>query len=242
MKKIKCIFCEKERERAKEHVWPSWLQKELKLNDKKFEGTHFNMAGIPLSKRIQFGGSLKFGYVCKKCNKGWMSNLETSFQDIFNKIDNNLEINGNVSRIISLWSFKTVLIINAFSNYRKLFLKEDYQSCYKKKIPKKTKIYIAKNKESKQMGHLAWQQNENLMFIPEIKNKTIDFYKNVFIFYLIIDKIVIKIIHNTPNKYRLEDGGYTQIYPYKKKIKFNKLNTVNWSDNALSVFLKIKNK
>lgn len=219
MKKIVCVFCNKKGERAKEHVWPDWLQKSLNLSTEKFLGTHYNLAGIPLSERVHVGDATQFGHVCKNCNSGWMSKLEVEFQKIFNAIseNDNFFINGNSARIIKLWSIKTAFIINAFSNYRKIIPVEHFNKFFLKQKIKTIKIYLAKNIEEKT---LRWQQGQNFFFITKM-NK--DKLRTSYFVSLLVGKIIIKIIYIPDNNFEFISDDYKQIFPYKKGLFFSGL-------------------
>jgi hypothetical protein len=45
MGKVNCIFCRKTRERAKEHIWPAWLQEYVDGGSTLRAETHYDMSG-----------------------------------------------------------------------------------------------------------------------------------------------------------------------------------------------------
>lgn len=77
-----CIFCGKEGNLSKEHLWPSWLGKMyLRKGDEK----HTRGAQTLLNKKLLNDGTyerpghlftLKNRVVCQDCNSGWMSEVE----------------------------------------------------------------------------------------------------------------------------------------------------------------------
>src|SRR5258708_6458444 len=82
--KSPCIFCGSELsgKRAKEHVFPQWIQKEFDWDDLYLTPTHFSGTGEVISSRAHDLGSFVEGHVCASCNNGWMSRLECAVRPI----------------------------------------------------------------------------------------------------------------------------------------------------------------
>jgi len=105
-----CIFCEKEGDLSKEHLWPNWLSKMyLRKGDEK----HTFGSRTYLNKEIVRDGvyerpghlfSLKNRVVCQTCNNGWMSKVENDTKPIILRM-----INGEKHKItnaeLNLFSF-----------------------------------------------------------------------------------------------------------------------------------------
>ncbi|WP_019990818.1 hypothetical protein [Rudanella lutea] len=158
-----CIFCGKTREKAKEHVWPKWLQKEITGGTKQiFRGTHIsNFLMQPLDERIQSGENLVLGNVCQVCNNGWMCELENDFRPLLLKILSNnnylLHLSRKERSAVVLWAYKTAITINAASNYRKLVPDVHFKHIGKfKQLPRNVKVDIALIKKGKD---LEWIQS-----------------------------------------------------------------------------------
>ena len=134
MSKINCVFCKEHNDKAKEHIIPVWLQKEIFGNvNWDFQGIHYSSFYLKIKNiRQHTGDNLLFGKVCKFCNNGWMSDLEEQFIPIFRKLIsvNNYNLTNKEKFILSLWSFKTAIIINAGSNYRKKVPSHLYNNLY----------------------------------------------------------------------------------------------------------------
>lgn len=86
--RIACIFCDGHGKKSKEHIWPVWMHKYLKING---DGKHTSEAHTYEykkhleSKKIERQGDLttkKLRVVCQQCNSGWMSLLESSVKPI----------------------------------------------------------------------------------------------------------------------------------------------------------------
>lgn len=137
MKKVKCIFCGQEREKAKEHIVPRWLQIEVGGSMAKYAtGTHIKYFDVePIDERKQSGESFVFGSVCKECNGGWMSQLENECKPIIQSLLKKsllfTDLDKKQRLTLALWSFKTALMINAGSNYRRIVPESHYAHLYK---------------------------------------------------------------------------------------------------------------
>jgi len=92
----KCVFCENT-DLSKEHIFAQWLLKELGIFDNNVTMTHATFVGMPVSDRKHPFSKLVNGLVCKKCNNGWMSQLEGDCQNHiinlmnFENIENEME-------------------------------------------------------------------------------------------------------------------------------------------------------
>lgn len=163
MKKVFCIFCREEKEKSKEHIWPRWLQIEIGGSTKGIHvGTHFQMINpYNHNTRKQSGESLVYGGVCKDCNNGWMSSLEAEFKPTLINLladkHNILHVSKTERQVISLWSFKTALIINAGSNYRKIVPESHFSHLFNNKtLIKNLKVDFGYIDSKKQ---LLWRQS-----------------------------------------------------------------------------------
>jgi hypothetical protein len=162
VKKIVCIFCEQHKGKSKEHIWPKWLQYEIGgSKESYYQGVHLSPI-FPKSTRIHSGESLVYGHVCNECNNGWMSKLEAECKPIIIRVLNNrnavISLNKIERQKISLWAFKTALIINAGSNYRKIIPDTHYSHLYKHQIIiKNVKIDVGFLPDEKA---LAWRQSQ----------------------------------------------------------------------------------
>ena len=235
MKKIKCIFCEEEKEKAKEHIWPKWLQKHLIGTTKfKYSGTHLSLSSVRvLDQRDQSGESLVFGNVCADCNNGWMNDLEVKFNPLFKQIQNDYhkleQLSKDERQIIALWGFKTALMINAGSNYRKIIPQSQYKHLFQnKQIPKNVKIDIAYIDSN---DRLKWEQsNISFSIVKNYKNHKSDYNdltKNSYLISMQLDKLGIKISYydkckELGHELRVSrDNLSLRIWPYSKNGKFN---------------------
>ena len=171
MSQTKCVFCNQTREKAKEHIWPKWIHK----FDDTAEGgmhhsQHIGLMSNPglIDERKQSSNSLVFGHVCKVCNNGWMSRLETdgapSIKDAVDNASDAAPWSEEQSEKVAAWAFKTVLMINAGSNYRKIVPKVHYRNLYNNKQPPHGVDVEVAISEELVVGR-EWQQSQNMMIL-----------------------------------------------------------------------------
>lgn len=121
-----CRFCTRtltNRNRSREHVIPKWVLDTFGILDQPVSPTHQSASGQVFSQRSQNFDSLRNGLVCRPCNNGWLSRLESTVQPTIHAL-----LTGKVlpSRLtaterISLarWAAKIAWLLNDCSNYRK---------------------------------------------------------------------------------------------------------------------------
>jgi len=237
-----CAFCGQVLDgstRTKEHVWPLWLQKRFGLEKDQFQGNHF---GIPwgistLSTRTQSFSSLVLGGVCASCNNGWMSELETKVAPIFEKLwcpnnDRYTTLELDSCNTLAQWAFKTSLVINLSSNYRKIIPLEHYREFFEfKRLPKNTTVDISL---AHFVNNLQWIQGQHAIgkIYTEI-DITKDLAKTISSLYVItldIGGILLKTVW-IPTDF-LESplpssGNVKRIWPYIKPSKLSLQNRKN---------------
>ena len=164
-----CAFCGQNltgKSKSIEHVWGKWLQKSLDLEKSPFEGVH---SGIPwglntISTRTQSTSSVVLGGICTNCNNGWMSELEVKVAPIFERIwksndEKYITLDSQSCEILAQWTFKTSLVINLASNYRRIVPQKHFRDFYKhKRLPQNSAIDIALAPFS---NHLQWHQGQS---------------------------------------------------------------------------------
>jgi len=231
MTKIKCIFCEEYGERAKEHVWPRWLQDFIGGPTKgQHTGVHLSFPWPePVSIRKQSGESLVCGNVCKKCNNGWMNELEIKTSPILKDVIKNKSRAKTWSfteaEVISKWSFKTVIMINACSNYRKIIGK-DLMRCFYKTLtlPRGVTVDIAFHKSEEK--RLKWLQSQNFAIIAkeDVLNK-LDHYKlTSFIVGMAIGDFVIRVVYWADENCKVnpsETNSLRRLFPFEGDVLFD---------------------
>jgi len=234
MKKIKCIFCSKLEEKSKEHVWPIWLQSKFGDIKKSFySGTHISMvSGLSVSKREHSGEKFILGNVCIKCNNDWMSELENGFKTIYNKIekdnDNIFNLTKNERKIFIQWVFKTALVLNAASNYRKIVPGFHFNHFYLyKTLPKDAKIDLALIIENKTLFSLQGPINFKLRANDD-ENSDLLLNEKSYSIALQINKLGMRVSYYENAKQQnytinsIHEENEIRLWPYIKKPNFKK--------------------
>ena len=230
MAKINCIFCEQYGNKAKEHVWPMWLLDFMGETGRgEFTGLHFNFPwSRPLSVRKQSIESLVYGNVCNKCNNGWMSELENQCSPLLKDVISNKEKAGpwelREVKLIANWAFKTSVMINSGSNYRKIIGKDLIRVFYNtQSLPQSVTVDLAFLKSDEL--RLEWRQSQMFFILgPEhiIKNVRC-FLSSSFIICLIINNFIIRVAYWEDNNCVLNpnnDKECKRIYPFERLISF----------------------
>ena len=133
MSNVTCRFCGERRSRAKEHAWPQWLLETTNLSDALTRETHAGIAGEVVDARVQSFQSMRDGRVCATCNNTWMSDLENATKPIIENVitsGNLYALDDDEKSRLAVWSFKTAIVRNAVTNYRKIVPETHYTYLY----------------------------------------------------------------------------------------------------------------
>jgi hypothetical protein len=112
-----CSFCEAaltNASRANEHVIPEWL---LNLLEIKRDERHIGSRKLPGGELVaerEFGArDIKYGLVCKGCNSGWLSRLETATKQIFLRlfVMGPLSLAQEDCALLAFWAYKTAVLL-----------------------------------------------------------------------------------------------------------------------------------
>ena len=243
MKKVECIFCGEIREKAKEHVWPKWLQLNLYGSlQESYVGMNAKLIQQANPKiRQTSGSSLVYGKVCAICNNGWMSSLEVKFKTFFEKLQEDYNTIYNISKEerfnVSLWVLKTSMMINSAGDYRQVIPLELYRHVAKNRtLPKNIKVDLTYIKSDPE---LSWEQSNiygSINKSSESKSDiTQDLRKNSFVTSLQIEQLGIKVTFYKNAKklgFKLpkpNNSKALRVWPYEKDSNF-KLDKCNYND------------
>jgi hypothetical protein len=176
-----CIFCKVKLTNAtksKEHVFPVWLLEKLDfLGDMSSKNSTFpNKPEVIFNSRKIYSKSLVFGGVCKSCNNNWMSVLEQKVEPILFQIleSEDTSLNREQCDILSKWVFKTIIILNAVSNYKQIIPQSHIDFFYKRLlIPNNVSIDITFCADSRLYyyigGNKQFTTNENIITKKEME-------------------------------------------------------------------------
>lgn len=235
MSRVTCIFCRNKSERAKEHIWPRWIQNYVNGSTKATNiGRHISPIARTISERKQSGESLVYGNVCKDCNSGWMSDLETQvipiIKDVYEKGQDAKNWSKEDSKTFATWAFKTILMINVGSNYRNIVRKVHFKNIYNlKRPPKEVQIEIGLLEEIN--DGLEWRQTQVSGVVgPEssIKGKNKKHSKKSYVIGFTIGSLITRVIYWPDHSAKINTkSSYKVIWPEPKEIQFNNLKLID---------------
>ena len=120
-----CLYCGvplkagKGGNKAEEHAFPKWLQRRLSAFGKPFESVQVNLITGEQDSRTHPLLTLVAKDVCRSCNQGWMSSLETAFEPIFEKLilagGDVTDLSKDEAQVMRRWALKTALAVVAAS-------------------------------------------------------------------------------------------------------------------------------
>jgi hypothetical protein len=108
-----CAFCPATDKFSGEHIWSKWMRKLFK--SKKFRFSQRNSAGKVIRQWAMPGIDMKARVVCKKCNEGWMSKLESehaepAMSDLI--LAKDVLISESRAKSIAVFAFKTAVVVD----------------------------------------------------------------------------------------------------------------------------------
>ncbi len=136
-----CLFCEApldNRNRSREHVIPAWLAQHLGVTNELIAPNHRSSRTWKiLSLRKQTVNGLLEGRVCKTCNTGWMSNLESSIQSLLVQLmrteQHVRELTPEQHLQLARWACKTAWVLNSSSDFHQNVPQEHFRHLYDNK-------------------------------------------------------------------------------------------------------------
>lgn len=166
-----CVFCGGSlgKNRAKEHIFPKWLQERYQIAGLQLD---IVLHTEPRKKRPLTFGSYLSGFVCKQCNTGWMSRLEsrTFIQPVLIPLIDGTFAQGRLEwyqcDMLALWIYKTALMIQSVALGGVYVPKEHFTAINpygRFSIPKDVWICIA---ESRNEFGFSWLQSRNWKTFP----------------------------------------------------------------------------
>lgn len=204
MAKTQCVFCYQTRERAKEHIWPQWVLRFDDTSESKLHvGRHY---GSPLTdmrlidERKQSQNSLVFGNVCRVCNNGWMSRLENDAASMIkDAADNGKEASSwsvEQSKVVATWAFKTVLMVNAGSNYRRIVPRVHYRNLHNSlRPPHGVKVEVALSDEVVEGREFRQSQNFAVLGPEELVMRKQKHQKRSYIIGLALKYLLLRVTY-----------------------------------------------
>jgi hypothetical protein len=140
-----CMFCGN-RVSTVEDAWPLWLMTRFPESGK--ARTYREIGVRTLGDWSTPKPRLRVKRLCKDCNSGWMSRLESTAKPLFGSIlDQQLvAIDPSAQLILARWATKTAMVLETIDSNRSWFYDEIERllMCETQTIPQRTSVWIAK--------------------------------------------------------------------------------------------------
>lgn len=114
-----CVFCRApitKQTVSREDTVPKWLQAELGIANERVEPTLTAPSGEQLKQRVHPVDQLLTGGVCRSCNNGWMSQLESAVMPILRPLIGSTRSVASLTRaerhVLSRWAVKTAFMLD----------------------------------------------------------------------------------------------------------------------------------
>jgi hypothetical protein len=141
-----CIFCSNS-VNSKEDAWPLWLVRQLGNTE---TGIVEGQRGKQTPSSWRAGKyPLRTGNVCKKCNTGWMSDLENRVKPIIERffLDEQVLLNERDQTTLAIWICKNAMVYETLRNEMPWFFTSQERQSFRElfHIPPQTSIWLAKS-------------------------------------------------------------------------------------------------
>jgi hypothetical protein len=140
-----CLFCTA-KVNSKEDAWPLWLVERFPSTGRARMFTE--RRGGQLSDWAMNKPKLPVKWVCKLCNNGWMSRMESKTKSIMESIldDKVNEMDSSGQSTLGVWAVKTAMVLEALDLDRERFYSaaEREQMRKSQSVPHHTSVWIAK--------------------------------------------------------------------------------------------------
>ena len=140
-----CIFCG-DPASSKEDAWPLWLLRRIGASGPGEMSAERGRAGVFRWHQAKAG--LPIRCVCRSCNNGWMSRLESQAKPVIEQLlgDDPVTLNLDDQKILAAWAIKCVMVCEglrleqswAFTQEERAQLRESLA------LPSRARVWIAK--------------------------------------------------------------------------------------------------
>ncbi len=142
--KRSCMFCSGKAS-TKEDVWPNWLRSRFRSEAARIFAER---EGVHLGSWRPGNAGLQVKRVCRACNNGWMSRLETEAKPLVESFldEQRTSIPPPAQSTIAVWAIKTAMVLEAVNPEETWFYLGDERHCLgsERGIPARTSVFVAK--------------------------------------------------------------------------------------------------
>ena len=141
-----CIFCGADAD-SREHLFPDWLNDLIIVDGA--DAHHFLILGGELAEQRQYGArnvaSQTAKVVCRSCNNGWMSTLESDAKPSLGRMIANGKTRLNVRQqlIVARWAIKTAMVAESAQYGENCFTQDERHLTRDGNIPIRPRVSLA---------------------------------------------------------------------------------------------------
>jgi hypothetical protein len=200
--------------RAKEHIFPLWLQREVAAERESWSPTHFDSFGREISSRGPHPTSaLLAGEVCQKCNGGWMNELEARFRAVM--FPPPRVIDEAAGAVIAHWFVKTAVVLNTAQNYR-LMIPRGTRHAVKHGVPRDMRVFLARMPDppdqlgfAQQAGHVI-----GVVATEKMGAHAIELLQQAYVCSLRVRDLVAAVVYAAPGGWARPAEDMTELHPW----------------------------
>ena len=158
-----CLFCDR-RTNSPEHLWPVWARRyfERTPHDERAEGSLWVARGdqrqTTWRKRHGHTTTTTIRAVCKGCNNGWMSHLETDAKAFIEPmlIGHRVTMNRDQIQIVASWIVLKMMVYDSETPEEAVFTRQEtLEFARNRSIPNGVMILLCKAKERENRAYLT---------------------------------------------------------------------------------------
>lgn len=200
--------------RAKEHIFPLWLQKQLGAQNETWAPTHMDYLGRVVSTRGSHRTTaLLAGEVCARCNGGWMNDLEGRFRAVM--FPRRAVIDGEEGAVIAHWFAKTAIVLNTAQNYR-LMIPRTARHAVKQAVPPGMGVWLARMPN--QATRLGFAQSAGGV-ITVVKRGMAgvasEYLDKAYVCALRVDDVLAAVVYAPPGPWAWPAEDMIQLHPWR---------------------------
>lgn len=199
--------------RAREHIFPLWLQRELGAERESWSPAHYDHHGRLISSRGPHPTTaLLAGEVCSRCNSGWMNALEGRFRSVM--FPRSPQITEDHARTIAHWFAKTAVILNTSQNYR-LMIRRGVRHAVKHGVPRDMAVYLGRMPDPPDQLSFAQQAGQVVGIVrTDMLDVAEQYLSQAYVCVLRVVDVVAAVVYAPPGSWAKPCMDMAQLHPW----------------------------
>ncbi|GAQ19046.1 hypothetical protein OPHB3_3005 [Oceanobacillus picturae] len=179
---------------------------------------HMTFLGQQISERQLTPNTLVNGLICKLCNNGWMSLIESDVKALLLALLKQPTTNLSTllkedHLVLAKWTFKTAIILNHASNYRNIVPRRHFRHFYQhKRIPENVTVLMGFTKETEKID---WVQSQGVMHTGDASISSNPRFEDIYKITIQLDHLLLKVIYSPFYEYNyvFDQDDHVMIHP-----------------------------